>query len=808
MFKNVRRLIAFWIVINLPFVALATPDDYTLKGNCSGKVTDAQTGQPLEGVTIYIADLKLGTSTDAKGVFTIKNIAEGKHLVEVSHIGYSTIAKEVDIKADTKIDFQLSETVVENNAVIITGVGSATQLKNAPYQVAVLRRQDLVQNASTNIIDALTKKPGISALSTGPAIAKPVIRGLGYNRVLTINDGVRQEGQQWGDEHGIEIDEASVQKIEIVKGPASVMYGSDAMAGVINIITNTPVENNTMKADVNTGYLTNNRQRLMHLNWGGNANGVNWNLYSSSSAAADYKNKYDGYVFNSKFRQQNFGGYAGYNGNWGYSHLLFSNFNLKTGMVEGERDEEGYFVKAMPGGAETRATKKDFTSSLPQVPYQHIRHFKIATDNNIKLGNNRLALNIGYQRNRRQEFGNADAPDDNELYFDLKTITYAAKLVLQEKMGWKTTVGANGMNQRNTNRGDEQIIPDYTLNDIGGFIYSAKTIDKITLSGGLRFDNRQINAKGLMHGEETKSPAFTSSFANVSGSIGMSAALSNHINLKLNLARAFRAPSLAELASNGAHEGTNRYEYGNLSLKSETSLQADAGIEFNTEHVSFSLAAYHNSFSNFIFYRKLSAANGTDSLVTDGEGNQLTAFTFDQRKATLSGLEATIDIHPHPLDWLHILNTFSYVSGSLKQAIEGSKNLPFIPAPRLLTEIRGDFRKLEKSIRNFYVKLELDNTFDQDKVFTAYNTETATPGYTLLNAGLGADIVTTKGNTLFSIHFYAANITDVAYQNHLSRLKYTAENLASGRTGVFNMGRNFSIKLNIPLSYRLKEKSS
>jgi iron complex outermembrane receptor protein len=193
---------------------------------------------------------------------------------------------------------------------------------------------------------------------------------------------------------------------------------------------------------------------------------------------------------------------------------------------------------------------------------------------------------------------------------------------------------------------------------------------------------------------------------------------------------------------------------------------------------------------------------GGDSLV-NVNGDLLTAFRFDQQKASLAGMEATIDIHPHPLDWLHILNTFSVVSGQLKNPIGGNKYLPFIPASKLVTEFKGSFNKLSKNIRNFYLKFEVDNTFSKQNVFTAFNTETKTPGYTLLNSGFGADVVNKKNQTLFTLGFSVINIADVAYQNHLSRLKYAAENMATGRTGVFNMGRNFSVKLNIPLSFTL-----
>jgi iron complex outermembrane receptor protein len=573
-----------------------------VKGSFSGKITNAKTNSPLAGASIYLSDARMGTTTDLNGEFTLKNIPEGRHLIEISHIGFSSLVESVDIYGSIKKDFQLTESVVENNAVIVTGVTKATQLKKVPFQVSILKKEDLIQTVASNIIEALTKKPGIASIATGPAISKPVIRGLGYNRVLTINDGVRQEGQQWGDEHGIEIDEASVNKIEILKGPASIIYGSDAMAGVINIITNVPVTNNTLKANISSNYQSNNRLQSLHLSIGSNKNGINWNFYNSNKKARDYQNQYDDYVFNSKFKENNVGGYLGYNGNWGYSHLLLSKFDLTAGMVEGERDEEGYFLKNISGGNTTRATETDFKSYSPTQPYQNIQHFKIASDNSFRIGKNRLNLNIGWQRNQRAEFSNPDNLEEKALYFDLKSITNTLQFHFKEINGWKTTFGTNAMHQQNSNKGVEQLIPDYILTDMGAFIYTQKDLnEKMSLSGGARFDNRNIDSKDLMDGNTIKGNAFKKSFSNFSGTAGLTAALTNEINLKINVARAFRAPSIPELASNGNHEGTNRYEYGNLNLKSETSFQLDGGFEFNTDHMSFGLSTFYNGFSNFIF---------------------------------------------------------------------------------------------------------------------------------------------------------------------------------------------------------------
>lgn len=773
---------------------------YFLKGNFYGKISDATTSQPIEGASIYLADVKIGATSNRNGEFFIPNIAEGNHLVEISHIGYTTIAENITITADTKKDFLLSKSIVENNAVIITGVTGATALKKIPFSVGILHKEDLAKTTSINIIESLTKISGVATLSTGPAVSKPIIRGLGYNRVLIIHDGVRQEGQQWGDEHGVEIDQASVNKIELLKGPASLIYGSDALAGVVNIITHTTIANNTLKGNISGNYQTNNKLRVLNFNMGGNKNGFNWNMYTSNRWAGDYKNKYDGYVFNSKFIEHNLGGYAGYNGNWGYSHLLLSYFNLRTGLVEGERDEEGYFTKSTAGGGKIRTIAADFKRVQPFIPFQHIQHFKITTDNSIKLGKSRLTLNAGFQRNRREEFGNPDDVRERALFFDLKTTTYTAQYHFAENKGWKMAIGINGMHQQNKNKGVEQLIPDYRLSDMGGYIYAQKTIRTTAVSGGIRYDTRNIETGDLMDGADVKAVAFAQSFSNISASLGLTTQLTKHLNIRFNIARGFRVPGIAELSSNGAHEGTIRYEYGNNHLQSETSLQSDGGFKLSSEHISLDVAAFYNYFNNFIFYRKLQAVNGGDSLV-DVDGEYLTAFTFDQRRASLSGFEITFDIHPHPLDWLHIQNSFSFVKGKFKTAIEDAIHLPFIPAPKLVTEFRGDFDKIHPFIHNFYAKFELDNTFTQNNIFTAYNTETKTKGYTLLNAGIGADFLNKKQKTLFILNISLMNIGNIAYQNHLSRLKYTAENRATRRTGVFNMGRNCSIKLNVPLHF-------
>src|SRR5688572_1361107 len=777
----------------------------TIQAVFSGKVTDAKSGEPLAAATILFPDLKIGTHADNSGKFQFAQVPAGHHLIEVSHIGYGSIIDHIDINGSTEKNFALQPTVLENQAVIVTGVSNATNMKKAPTPVTAVRRAELLQSSSTNIIDLLAKKPVISQLSTGPGISKPVIRGLGYNRVLVINEGVRQEGQQWGDEHGIEIDELSINRAEILKGPASLMYGSDALAGVINLITNIPVSEGTIKGNILTNFQSNSDLYALNTNIAGNKKGINWNVYGTLKSAGNYSNRYDGKVPGSSFNEKNAGGYIGVNKKWGYTHLIFSTFNQNAGLAEGDRDDaSGRFILFAGTPLERIATGEDLDERKPFIPRQDIRHNKIITDNNFTIGRSRLKANVGYQRNQRKEFANPEDENEAELFFDLNTVTYNAQLVLPGVKEWHITIGANGMVQTSNNKAEEVLIPEYDLFDIGGFVYVQRYFKDLTLSGGARFDHRSVDSKEFFDGQGLKFEAFTNSFSNFSGSVGVSYEPADFLTLKANLARGFRAPNMAELGSNGVHEGTFRYEYGDKNLRSETSLQFDGGMEVNYEHFNLGIAGFYNRVDDFIFYRKLESALGGDSII-NVNGEDIPAFQFNQNDAKLSGLEVILDIHPHPLDWLHFENSVSFVRGRFNDKIGGTDNLPLIPAPKLSSELEANFKRTGKALRNFYLKVEMERFFKQDKPFFAYETETATPAYTLLNAGIGTDILNKKEKIIFNIHFAAINLTDAGYQSHLSRLKYAEKNMVTGRTGVFNPGRNFSLKVNIPLEFAAKK---
>ena len=200
------------------------------------------TGSSLPGASVYIADMKKGSVADANGNYEIRNIPPGTFIVEVKYIGYKTILQNIYFNGNKSENFSMEISAAEESEIVITGTSKATSIKRNPIPIVSISRQYLQQNLNTNIIDAIAKVPGISAVTTGPNVSKPFIRGLGFNRILTLYDGVRQEGQQWGDEHGIEVDQNTVEKVEVIKGPASLIYGSDAVAGVVNLIPANPPE--------------------------------------------------------------------------------------------------------------------------------------------------------------------------------------------------------------------------------------------------------------------------------------------------------------------------------------------------------------------------------------------------------------------------------------------------------------------------------------------------------------------------------------------------------------------------------------
>lgn len=785
------------------------------KTHLSGRVTNINTGEAIPGVSIYLPDLKRGTQTNSDGIYKIENLPASRILVQVSFIGHNIIAQVIDLTLTQVMDFQMRESVNELNEIVVTGLSEAAEKNRTPTPIATIAPAVILQSPSMNIIETLSRQPGISQISTGPAISKPVIRGLGYNRIITLQDGVRQEGQQWGDEHGIEIDEFAVSKVEILKGPASLAYGSDALAGVINLISAPTLPEGSIKLNVISKYHTNNGLFGASVNTSGNSKGFIWDLRYSNKRAHAYQNKFDGPVYNSGLNEYSSSAIAGINKSWGYSHVHLSSFNQTLGIVEGDRDSlSGKFVKTIlsnSGEMQSVVDENNFKSYSPDVPYQKINHSRIVMDNIFIIRNSSLKLILGWQQNRRKEFDDISDRKNYGLFFHMNTFNYDFRYVAPSFNNFYLSAGINGMNQRSENRGTEFLIPEYHLSDFGAYVLLKKPIKKFDVNGGIRFDIRNITGEELLlngdgsvsnyyyPGVISKFTPFGATFTGITGSFGITYQFNDKSFSKFNAARGFRSPNISELSSNGVHEGSLRYELGQPGLKAEESLQFDLAFGIIKQHVTAEIDFFTGDIDNFIYLSKVSSYNGGDSINNDN-----IVFRYTSGNARLTGGEFTIDIHPHPLDWLHFENSVSYVNGIQTNQPDSSKYLPLIPPLKITSEVRTDLKSAGKFLRNIYFKFSVEKYLKQEKYFSSFNTETSTPGYTLLSAGFGADIVNSKKNTICTIYINVSNLADESYQSHLSRLKYAGENYFTGRKGVFNTGRDFSFKLIVPVNLAKK----
>jgi iron complex outermembrane recepter protein len=738
----------------------------------SGTVSDNATGEKLPGAAVYIPDLKTGAITDAKGHYEIKNLPKSKFLVQAKLIGYTTITTIIDFSVTTEKNFSLSVSAIESPEVVITGSAFTSEHTQNSAPVVPVEKVQLMSVGSGNIISALSVIPGVSSISTGAPVSKPVIRGLGYNRIVTVNEGVRQEGQQWGDEHGVEIDEFSADRIEILKGPSSLLYGSDALGGVINILEPILPPFGKIRGELNSKFSTNNSLTANSLMLEGNQNGFVWRLRGTWKSAAPYETPSEK-IFNSAFNEKNAGGLIGMNGRWGFSHLHFSRWDSNIGLVEGERDSVTGKLLNAEGNIATAAELKSRELFLPN---QNVLHDKVSIVNNFILGKSQLRVNGGWQQNDRKEF--ALTQSEPELWFHLNTFTYDAKYFFPQRDSVETVIGIGGMSQQNENRGEEFLIPDYRLSDLGMFASVKKTFAKTTLNAGARFDIRSVTGEELLVDSEKVFSLFTSDFSAVTGSVGATFQPDSVWHLKANIGRGFRAPNISEMSANGVHEGTFRYEIGNVNLKPETSLQFDFGIEADGEKITVSLDAFWNMIDNFIYYRHYAG----DTLMLDGE--PFPVFRYVQGNSTLKGFEFSLDIHP--VSNLHFENSVSYVDARNNNL---GQPLPFIPPVRIENELRYTFKtKKQSRLSETYIKAALTNVLRQDRIDLF---ETETSGYTLVNAGIGTHI--RMGKQLAVVFITLNNLLDTEYFNHLSRLK---------EVGIHEQGRNITFGVTVPFGVK------
>ena len=732
--------------------------------------------------------------------------------------------------------------------MVVTGNSKANEAQHNPQPTSDVTNEYLSQHSSTNVIDAIATTPGVAVITDGQSIGKPIIRGLGYNRVLTINDGVEQVDQPWFDEFGIEADPDAVNRYEILKGPGSLAYGSDAISGVLNLIPEEPLAAGHIKGEVLFNYQTNNGliNNMAHLA-GTSMNGISWSARVDNTMAHAYQNPYDGYVLNSQFSNFNADGTIGIHKKWGYSQLHVSSFYMNTGIVDGTRDSVGnqlmpvYYTGITPTApfpfAYVEPNQQDQKTYTPFVIYQYIHQYKTVWDNSIAVGSGQIKAILSYQKNQREEMNDPTQPNLPIIYYYSNAMTYDARYVSPQIGGFNFSVGGNGVYQSSQSLGLVQLIPNYNYMQIGGFAIASEKIGKLNLSGGLRYDTRTFTGQERWISTDTLTPQvpvapnspnsfeefnpFTTTFSGISGSFGATYDFTHNIFMKANIARGWRAPNVNECGADGVHDGTVVFEVGDNTIKPETSLEEDVAFGINSKDVNFEVDGFMNNISNFIYAKGLLSALGGDSVsnVLSVNGTlfpDAPVFKYTNGNAQLEGGEITLDIHPSGLKWLEVNSTVSYVTGGLTGVSDSTQYLPFVPPMRVTADLIFHFGKICKFMKDAYLRFGVINVAQQSNVYreaaiyTALSTsspeyaasQNAQAGYTLLNAGFGGHILKQGGKEFCELYLICNNLLNTGYMDYMSRFKYDPVNPVTNRVGVFNMGRNLSIKLIIPFDIK------
>ena len=714
----------------------------------SGTVTNGA-NQPIKGVSVYIGAIQKGTKTDENGKYTLNNLPKNGLTINFTYVGF--MSQNIAIKNTEAIqilDVTLEESIFEMDEVIVSTAFNKIQSQNV-MKVEHETIKELQQKGTSTLIEGLATIPGVSQVSTGTSIGKPVIRGLSGNRVLVYSQGVRMENQQFGDEHGLGLNDAGIESVEVIKGPASLLYGSDALGGVLYFNPEKFADANTFKANLNQKLFSNTLGSNTSL--GLKTSTENWKFLARGSynTHSDYRVSGGDRVTNTRYNETDFKTAAGYS-NARFSTVLRYNYNnLDLGLPE-----DGI-------GAQS-------SSKNTALPRQAVSNHLLSLNSIIYFTNTKLDVDLGYVTNDRSEFEDSD---EASLQMKLKTFNYNAKYHLPKMGNLETILGVQGMHQTNNNFGEELLIPDATTNDFGIFgTANYEWGSSSAVQAGLRFDNRKISSEvnGEV-GEEGYFQAVDKSFDSFNAALGYKTDLATNFTMRLNLASGFRAPNLAELTSNGVHEGTNRYEIGNSELKTEQNFQTDLNLEYKTDHFEFFVNGFYNHIDNYIY----TAPAGT---VIDDNA----VFNYIQSNAKLYGGEVGLHFHPHPLDWLHYETAFESVTAKKQDG----DYLPLIPANNWNNTFRGEF-DIKDWLTSGFATINVSTTLSQDNVS---GFETRSAGYTLVNLGLGGTVK--FGKTVFDVNLNANNLFGKEYIAHLSRLK---------TDGIANIGRNVVLGINFSI---------
>ena len=717
------------------------------QNSISGTIKN-QNNEPVSNVEISISDANIQTKSNEKGQFEIKNLPIGKWTLIFKKNKFEIKSEQIAIgNQEQKIlDIILEEEQHHIDEILVSSVFNKTQNENV-VKIDHINLKQIQNEGAINLSDALATNPGVSVVSTGVSIGKPVIRGLSGNRVLTYAQGIRLENQQFGEEHGLGLNVNGQESVEIIKGPASLLYGSDAMGGVLYFNPEKYAANNKTELAVNQVVNSNTQGSNSSVTLKASEEKFKFLVQNNYTTHADYKTPNGETVVNTRFIEKDFKIGTSFGTSRYVADFRYNYNDLNLGLPEEDIEDSRY--------------------RTPLFPSQRIENHLLSFNQKVFFKKSKLEATAGYVFNDRKEL---EGVDEIALFMKLKTFNYNVRYYLPDFGKFETIIGFQGMNQENRNFGEERLIPDAKIADVGFFGTSQYKFNKNLLQFGVRYDFRNVNIEEFGEiGTEGSFQKLDKDFESINASFGFKTEITEKITTRINIATGFRAPNLSELSSNGVHEGSNRYEIGNPNLKNEQNFQIDLNVDYNAEHFDFFANGFYNNIHNYIFI----SPNG--NVIDDN-------FVYDylQNNAVLFGGETGIHLHLHDIDWLHMTSSYEIVIGQLNN----NSSLPLIPANQWKNNFRANF-DVSKNLKNSFIFLQANYTFNQNNISEF---ETKTNDYLLLSSGVGTDIQLKKSK--FNLYLTATNLLNKEYVAHLSRLK---------ADGIYNMGRNIVLGVNFNL---------
>lgn len=738
-----------------------------------GTVLDNE-GKPLPGANIHLHETMQGTTTNEQGSYELKNIRPGHYHLHIEYLGYQSVNDEIDIsQSDIIKHYILVESALEINQYLVEESILKTREKASTLKITLVDKKYMERHAGFTLMNQLDGLPGINVINTGTGISKPIIRGFSFNRVIVADKGIKQEGQQWGWDHGLEIDPFDVDRVEIIRGPASLIYGPEAIGGVIHIRLPELLPKNSIQGTVITTYRSPN-----HL-WGVSAQvrarwkDISLNMRYTQQEYGDYSVPADSFLYNSYWlkiynrklkntagKEQNFSTSLGISKNWGYSFVTVSRVFQKAGFFAGAH-----------GIPSSYQLQDDGNSRDIDFPKQTIEHWKVIWNNNIRIGKSWLEVDWGFQQNLRNEYsyphnhGQYYIVDSSNIEHQFTLQTYTANFRLHlgnTKMHW--IVGFNTQYQQNRSAGFAYLIPHFNQWQSGLFVHFRKEFNKqFSMNAGARFDAAWLqilryelplyNFQGTPVGSIVKVYGFERFFANGSGNMGISWHKNESISLRWNFGSSFRFPIAPELTANGVHHGTFRHEKGDSTLTQERGVQIDFIADIQRKKWNLSISPFFYYFHNFIYLRP------TGDFSPLPEAGQI--YQYSQANTIQTGLEIQQDVHF--TNNLHMNTTLDYV---FALNLNDGYPLPFIPPGMMQIELEYNLKTKNKIIRDTYFRIIPQGVLPQ--MLTARN-EFKTPGYLLVHAGAGTSFHW-KG-LIVDVKTEIQNIFNQRYMVHVNRYR-------------------------------------